>query len=105
MFDSPVKYYNPKFSRLSRLVVPFDPLKITVPEPEKRRGRRGRRSSGAVGNSMSPQRAQPINDQGYNGFNDIYGSGQGQPMNDQGFPGATYDQGDWGGGFDQGMRR
>ena len=37
--------------------------------------------------------------------NDIYGSGQGQPMNDQGFPGATYDQGDWGSGFDQGMRR
>ena len=86
--------------------MPFDPLKIAMPEPEKRRGRRGRRSSGVAGNSMSPQRALPIVDQGYNsGFNDIYGSGQGQPMNDQGFPGATYDQGDWGSGFDQGMRR
>ena len=81
-------------------------MKISIPEPEKRRSRRGRRSSGMAGGSMSPQRVQPINEQQYGGsFNDIYGSGQGQPISDQGFSGAAYDQGEWGHGFDQGMRR
>ena len=51
---------------------------------------------------MSPQRVQSTNDQGY-GFNYMYGGGQ--PMNDMGFSGVSYEQGDWGNSFDQGMRR
>ena len=92
--------------------MPFDPHKIAIPDLDKRRGRRRRRLNGAnAGNSMSPQRVQPTNtsmgnqDMRYNGYNEYYGNMQGSMNNDQGFSGSNYDQGDWGNGFDPGVRR